>query len=126
MSQDLTAILLPQPPRGPNPDTVVNIVAQNSPPTAWVRLSPLEKLEIQQLEVMGMRAATGWMAALTLVVAGLALHGVFDFFHHGEIAFDRVEQVHGKAARGQDQIVRVGPAVDAGEEPGRLRGHPRI
>ena len=40
MAQDLTAILVPQPPRGLNPDTIVNIVAQNVPPTAWVRLSP--------------------------------------------------------------------------------------
>ena len=80
MSQDLTAILLPQPPRGPNPDTVVNIVAQNSPPTAWVRLSPLEKLEVQQLEVMD--GATGLPAVSPAMLVALSQNGGKAMFVH--------------------------------------------
>ena len=52
MPADLTAILLPLPPRGMSPDQVVNVVAQNAPPAAWIRLAPLEKVDIHQLEVL--------------------------------------------------------------------------
>ncbi len=80
MSQDLTAILLPQPPRGLNPDTVVNLVAQNAPPTAWVRLSPLEKLEIQQLEVMD--GSTGLPAVSPAMLVALSQNGGKSMFVH--------------------------------------------
>ena len=80
MAQDLTAILLPQPPRGLNPDTIVNIVAQNVPPTAWVRLSPLEKLDIQQLEVMD--GQTGLPAVSPALLVALSQNGGKAMFVH--------------------------------------------
>lgn len=52
MSADLTAILLPAPPRGPNPNDVLSVVAQNAPPALWVRLAPLVKHGVQQLEIL--------------------------------------------------------------------------
>lgn len=80
MAQDLTAILVPQPPRGLNPDTIVNIVAQNVPPTAWVRLSPLEKLDIQQLEVMD--GQTGLPAVSPALLVALSQNGGKAMFVH--------------------------------------------
>ena len=52
MPADLTAILLPLPPRGLSPDQIVNLVAQSGAAAAWVRLCPFDKLEIHQLEVL--------------------------------------------------------------------------
>lgn len=80
MAQDLTAILLPQAPRGPNPDTVVNLVAQNSPPTVWVRLVPLEKTQIQQLEVLD--GKTGLPAISPALLAALSQNGGKALFIH--------------------------------------------
>ncbi len=52
MPADLTAILLPASPRGPNPNDIINVVAQNSPHPVWVRLAPLLKVGLHQLEVL--------------------------------------------------------------------------
>ena len=80
MSQDLTAILLPQPPRAQTPDTVVNIVAQNSPPTAGSACRRSKKLEVQQLEVMD--GATGLPAVSPAMLVALSQNGGKAMFVH--------------------------------------------
>lgn len=80
MAQDLTAILMPAPPRGLIPDNVVNLVAQNVPPTAWVRLSPLEKLDIQQLEVLD--GQSGLPAVSPSILVALSQNGGKAMFVH--------------------------------------------
>lgn len=57
MPADLTAILLPIPPKGPGPDDILRLVVENAPPTIWVRLLQLRDTEIVQLEVLD--GATG-------------------------------------------------------------------
>lgn len=52
MSADLTAILLPVPPKGPNPDEILSLVAQHGPPAIWIRIAPLVRYGIQQVEVL--------------------------------------------------------------------------
>lgn len=52
MPADLTAILLPAPPRGKNPNDILTLVAQNAPSVVWVRLAPLAKHGLTQLEVL--------------------------------------------------------------------------
>ena len=80
MAQDLTAILMPAPPRGLIPDNVVNLVAQNVPPTAWIRLSPLEKLDIQQLEVLD--GQSGLPAVSPSILVALSQNGGKAMFVH--------------------------------------------
>jgi hypothetical protein len=52
MSADLTAILLPVPPKGPTPDEILSLVAQHGPPAIWIRIAPLVRYGIQQVEVL--------------------------------------------------------------------------
>jgi hypothetical protein len=52
MPNDLTAILLPLPPRGPEPNDILNLVAQHAGPAVWVRLYPLTPMGLHQLEVL--------------------------------------------------------------------------
>lgn len=52
MPADLTAILVPMPPRGLNANDVINLIANNAPPAAWIRLVPLAAQEIHQVEVL--------------------------------------------------------------------------
>ena len=80
MPADLTAILLPLPPRGLQPNDVINLVAQNAPPTTWLRLVPLEKLELSQLEVMD--GQTGLPSVSPGMLAALAQNGGKALFFH--------------------------------------------
>ena len=80
MPADLTSILLPLPPRGLQPNDIVNVVAQNGPPAAWVRLVPMEKLEIHQLEVMD--GQTGLPSVSPGMLAALSQNGGKALFVH--------------------------------------------
>jgi hypothetical protein len=80
MPADLTAILLPLPPRGLQPNDIVNVVAQNGPPAAWVRLVPMEKHEIHQLEVMD--GQTGLPSVSPGMLAALSQNGGKALFLH--------------------------------------------
>lgn len=80
MPADLTAILMPLPPRGLQPNDIVNVVAQNGPPAAWVRLVPMEKHEIHQLEVMD--GQTGLPSVSPGMLAALSQNGGKALFLH--------------------------------------------
>lgn len=80
MAQDLTAILLPLPPRGHGPDTLINLIAQNSQSPVWVRITPLEKVDIQQLEVMD--GKTGLPAVSPALLVSLSQNGGKAMFVH--------------------------------------------
>ena len=80
MPADLTSILLPLPPRGLQPNDIVNVVSQNGPPAAWVRLVPMEKLEIHQLEVMD--GQTGLPSVSPGMLAALSQNGGKALFVH--------------------------------------------
>lgn len=73
MPTDLTAILLPAPPRGPNPNQIVKIVSENAPPVVWLRLVPLQRLGLTQLEVL--EGDTGLPAVSPKLVEALAAAG---------------------------------------------------
>ena len=80
MPADLTAILLPLPPRGPSPDHVVNLVAQHGATAAWVRLCPFDKVEIHQLEVL--EGNTGLPAVSPALLVALSENGGKALFVH--------------------------------------------
>ena len=80
MPADLTAILLPLPPRGMSPDQVVNVVAQNAPPAAWIRLAPLETVDIHQLEVL--EGASGLPSISPALLVALSQSGGKAMFIH--------------------------------------------
>lgn len=80
MPADLTAILLPLPPRGLSPDQVVNLVAQSGAAAAWVRLCPFDKLEIHQLEVL--EGNTGLPAVSPALLTALSGNGGKAMFVH--------------------------------------------
>jgi len=80
MPADLTAILLPLPPRGLQPTEVINIVAQTAPPATWLRLVPFEQLEIHQLEVLD--GASGLPAVSPAMLQALAQSGNKAMFVH--------------------------------------------
>lgn len=80
MPADLTAILMPLPPRGLQPNDIVNVVAQNGPPAAWVRLVPMDKHEIHQLEVMD--GQTGLPSVSPGMLAALSQNGGKALFLH--------------------------------------------
>lgn len=70
MPTDLTAILLPLAPKGLTPDEIVNAVAQNAPPTVWLRLVPLNAQGMHQLEVL--EGPSGLPAVAPQLVAALS------------------------------------------------------
>ena len=80
MPADLTAILLPLPPRGPSPDHVVNLVAQSGAAATWVRLCPYDKLEIHQLEVL--EGSSGLPAVSPALLVALSEGGGKAMFIH--------------------------------------------
>lgn len=80
MPADLTAILLPLPPRGMQPNDVVNVVAQNAPAAAWLRLVPFEANEIHQLEVMD--GQTGLPSVSPAMLTALSQNGGKSLFVH--------------------------------------------
>lgn len=80
MPADLTAILLPLPPRGLQPNDIVNLVAQNAPAAAWLRLVPFEKHEIHQLEVMD--GQTGLPSVSPAMLTALSGSGGKSLFVH--------------------------------------------
>lgn len=88
MPADLTAILLPLPPRGLQPNDVIQFVAQTAPQAAWLRLCPLEALEIHQLEVLD--GQTGLPAVSPNMLMALSQNGGKALFvhvnHHGKQA----------------------------------------
>jgi len=80
MPADLTAILLPLPPRGLQPNDVVSVVAQNAPAAAWLRLVPFEQHEIHQLEVMD--GQTGLPSVSPALLNALSQNGGKSLFIH--------------------------------------------
>lgn len=66
MPADLTAILIPLPPKGLQPNDVINLIAQTAPGVVWVRLAPLDKTEIHQLEVLDGQSGLPAVAPATL------------------------------------------------------------
>ncbi|MCS6912492.1 MAG: hypothetical protein RMK29_19095 [Myxococcales bacterium] len=70
MPADLTAILLPLPPRGPTPDEILRTVTLHSPPAVWVRLVPLAVQGLHQLEVL--EGPTGLPCVAPQLVAALS------------------------------------------------------
>lgn len=84
MPADITAILLPLPPRGPSPDHIINVVAQaaqqSGQSTSWIRLVPLEKVDIHQLEVLD--GASGLPAVSPVLLNGLTQGGNKAMFLH--------------------------------------------
>lgn len=70
MAADLTAILLPAPPRGPQPNDILSIVAQAGAPALWIRLAPLAKQGVHQLEIMD--GQTGLPSVAPDLVAALS------------------------------------------------------
>ena len=80
MPADLTAILLPLPPRGLSPDQVVNLVASNGGAASWVRLCPFDKLEIHQLEVL--EGNSGLPAVSPALLVALSNNGGKAMFVH--------------------------------------------
>jgi hypothetical protein len=124
MPADLTAILLPLPPRGPSPDFVVNLVAQHGASAAWVRLCPFDKLEIHQLEVL--EGNTGLPAVSPALLVALSENGGKALFIHVNHQAKQVllhafeDGIEVKSYRGEpneefDQIFQelVGHTVDA-------------
>jgi hypothetical protein len=84
MPADITAILLPLPPRGPSPDHIINVVAQaaqqSGQSAAWIRLLPLEKVDIHQLEVLD--GGSGLPAVSPVLLTGLSQGGNKAMFVH--------------------------------------------
>lgn len=80
MAKDLTAILLPLPPRGIPGNDVVQIIAQTVQAAAWLRLTALEPLEIHQLEVMD--GATGLPSVSPAMLVALSQNGGKALFVH--------------------------------------------
>lgn len=84
MPADITAILLPLPPRGPSPDHIINVVAQaaqqSGQSASWLRLAPLEKVDIHQLEVLD--GGSGLPAVSPVLLTGLSQGGNKAMFVH--------------------------------------------
>jgi hypothetical protein len=80
MPADLTAILLPLPPRGPSPDHLINQIAQHGSSATWVRLCPFDKLEIHQLEIL--EGNTGLPAVSPALLVALSEGGGKALFVH--------------------------------------------
>lgn len=80
MPADLTAILLPLPPRGLQPNDIVNLVAQTAPAATWVRLCPFADAEINQLEVLD--GQSGLPAVSPAMLQALSQNGGKALFVH--------------------------------------------
>jgi hypothetical protein len=80
MPADLTAILLPLPPRGHQPNEVLSLVAQSSPAATWLRLCPFPQHEIHQLEVLD--GQTGLPAVSPAMLVALSQNGGKALFVH--------------------------------------------
>lgn len=80
MASDLTAILLPLPPRGHQPNDVINLIAQTAPTAIWLRLSAFGQHEIHQLEVLD--GQTGLPAVSPTMLQALSQEGGKALFVH--------------------------------------------
>jgi hypothetical protein len=80
MAKDLTAILLPLPPRGIPGNDVVQLIAQTVQSAAWLRLTALEPLELHQLEVM--EGTTGLPSVAPAMLVALSQNGGKALFLH--------------------------------------------
>jgi hypothetical protein len=80
MASDLTAILLPLPPRGHQPNDVINLISQAAPTAVWLRLSAFNQHEIHQVEVLD--GQTGLPAVSPTMLQALSAEGGKALFIH--------------------------------------------